>query len=341
MRIGTRHSYLAPLVILLVAAVGGCAAPAATGSAGTTSAVSAINSAITSAPAPSSVGPAASAIGTEAVIPSAPGTVGSAAVPTQTAPVVSSAAGDPATPLPQCTPTSLATRTAGTITFAAAGSSAPWFQGAPAQGQGFEPALARAVATTLGFNPDHISWTSAPRAAVTAGTATGFDVALGELATPDDNAPVDYSTGYFPIAQAVVVRTATSAATVTEVAGLKTLRLGAVSGSAGLRAAQTITPGRATTAFGSRAPALTALRAGTVDAVILDLPTAVTAGSGLTVLGQLPTGSEQPQQFGMVLAKGSALTGCVSAAIDLLRVNGTLAGLQQQWLPAGAITVLR
>ena len=44
-----------------------------------------------------------------------------------------------------------------------------------------------------------------------------------------------------------------------------------------------------------------------------------------------------PEQFGLVLSKGSALTTCVSAAVDALRTDGTLAALEKKWLTgAGA-----
>ena len=60
----------------------------------------------------------------------------------------------------------------------------------------------------------------------------------------------------------------------------------------------------------------------------------MTAGSDIAVLGQLSQPTEQPAQFGMVLAKNSKLTACVSAAIDQLRVTGALAALVQRWVPA-------
>jgi polar amino acid transport system substrate-binding protein len=55
------------------------------------------------------------------------------------------------------------------------------------------------------------------------------------------------------------------------------------------------------------------------------------------VVGQLATPSGgATDQFGMVLDKGSPLTGCVSRAVDTLREDGTLAELQKQWLDEAA-----
>ena len=44
------------------------------------------------------------------------------------------------------------------------------------------------------------------------------------------------------------------------------------------------------------------------------------------------TAAAGADQFGLVLAKGSALTGCVSQAVDALRSDGTLTKLESEWL---------
>jgi polar amino acid transport system substrate-binding protein len=44
----------------------------------------------------------------------------------------------------------------------------------------------------------------------------------------------------------------------------------------------------------------------------------------------------KPEQFGLVLDKGSSLTPCVTTAVNALRHNGTLANLQQRWLTSAA-----
>ena len=80
-----------------------------------------------------------------------------------------------------------------------------------------------------------------------------------------------------------------------------------------------------------------ALKNGQVDGIVVDLPTAfyMTAAQldDGVIVGQLPPGTGTPDQFGLVLAKGSPLTGCVSQAVDALRADGTLDELEQeQWL---------
>jgi len=78
---------------------------------------------------------------------------------------------------------------------------------------------------------------------------------------------------------------------------------------------------------------------GQVDAIVLDLPTALYASccelDGGKIIGQLPTAAKG-DQFGLVLDKGSKLTAAVTKALDDLRADGTLAALEEKWLTADA-----
>ena len=50
------------------------------------------------------------------------------------------------------------------------------------------------------------------------------------------------------------------------------------------------------------------------------------------VIGQLEASSGDAEQLGLLLAKDSELTTCVTAAVDALRDDGTLAALETEWL---------
>ena len=71
-----------------------------------------------------------------------------------------------------------------------------------------------------------------------------------------------------------------------------------------------------------------------IDALVVDLPTALYLTAveidGGVIVGQL-AGALAGDQFGLVLDKGSALTAAVTAAVDALRADGTLAALAEQW----------
>ncbi|SDP48809.1 polar amino acid transport system substrate-binding protein [Nakamurella panacisegetis] len=345
MRIRNASAYFIALGVSATLVISGCAAAssaesaASAGAAGEStppaaSAASASASASMSAPvsAPASSGVA----GTQSSIPSAPGTAGSAALPpTAAVAPVTSGPGEVATPLPNCTPSTLKTRTPGRLVFTAAGSaSAPWFNGAPSGGKGYEAAVALAVAKELGYSASSVSWSTTARATLLAGKASGFDVAIGEFATPDvGSSTVDYSSGYFSISNSVVSKTGRPAAAITSSAGLKGMAIGVVAGAPAVASART---GATVRTYPNATAALAALTGGTVSAVVVPTPTAVTLGAAFTVVGQLPDGDEQPQQFGMVLPKHSPLTSCVSAAVDQLRVTGVLSSLVRTWVPDAA-----
>ena len=71
----------------------------------------------------------------------------------------------------------------------------------------------------------------------------------------------------------------------------------------------------------------------------MDLPTAfylsgVEVPNGI-IVGQLPsTGSGD--QFGLLLAKGSKLTSCVSTAVNAITTDGSLAAITDKWLATDA-----
>ncbi len=77
---------------------------------------------------------------------------------------------------------------------------------------------------------------------------------------------------------------------------------------------------------------VTAFKQGQVDAIVVDLPTAIYLRdaelSGTVVAGQFdaPGGDE----WGALLAKDSELTGCVDKAITTLEDDGTLEQLTNQ-----------
>jgi polar amino acid transport system substrate-binding protein len=53
---------------------------------------------------------------------------------------------------------------------------------------------------------------------------------------------------------------------------------------------------------------------------------------GSSILGQFQPEAGQQEQFGMLFGKGSGLVGCVNKALTGLKDDGTLAGIEKQWL---------
>ncbi len=239
----------------------------------------------------------------------------------------------------KCTKDSLTTLSEAVITFGTDQPAyPPWFiDDDPANGKGFESAVAYAVADKLGYAKQDVKWVRVPfNAAIAPGPKT-FDANLNEFSiTEERKQAVDFSSPYFDVTQAVVTVKSSPAAQVKTLDGLKGIKLGAQVGTTSYTAAKALNA--AVAVFNNNDDAKAALTNGQIDALVLDLPTAFEVQSELTdgvIVGQLPAGAEKAEQFGIVLDKGSPLTTCVSKAVDELGANGDLIRLQKEWL-AGA-----
>ena len=216
----------------------------------------------------------------------------------------------------------------------------PWYMGDnPGNGEGFESAVAYAVAGKLGYARDDVRWVRVPFNAALAPGPKEFDASLSEYSITDQRkAAVDFSTPYFDVTQAVVTVKSSPAAGVRSIEALKPLRLGVQVGTTSYTAAIAVNGANPVAVYNTNGDAKLALSNGEIDALVADLPTAFSVANELRdglMVGQLPTAAGDVEQFGIVLDKGSALTRCVSSAVDALRDDGTLAALQDKWL-AGA-----
>jgi polar amino acid transport system substrate-binding protein len=214
----------------------------------------------------------------------------------------------------------------------------PWFSNNdPSNGKGFESAVAFAVAKQLGFSASQVNWIKEPFNNSYAPGPKKFDFDINQISiTPARAKAVDFSTGYYSATQAVVVLNKNKV-NATSLADLKHLKLGAQTGTTSLTAIRDeIKPDSDPVVFPNDNVAKQALLNGQVDGIVTDLPSAfyITAAEidGSSILGQFQATTGAPEQFGLLLAKGSGLTGCVDKAVQALKNNGTLAGLEKQWL---------
>ena len=218
----------------------------------------------------------------------------------------------------------------------------PWvLDDAPESGEGFEAAVAYAVADQLGFAHDDVVWVRSTFDEAIAPGRKNFDVNLQQFSITDERKQqVDLSSPYYETTQTVITLDGSPAASATSIADLKGLLIGAQTGTTSFQDAESqIAPTAGVQAFNSNDDAKLALQNGTVDAIVVDLPTAFYLTGveldGGKIVGQLPQ-KDGGDQFGLVLAKGSALTEKVTAAVDALRANGTLDSLAATWLAGNA-----
>jgi polar amino acid transport system substrate-binding protein len=239
-----------------------------------------------------------------------------------------------------CAKGKLATRTSGKLTVATDEPAyEPWFKDDdPADGKGFESAVAYAVARQLGYNRNEVVWQSVPFNKAFAPGAKTFDFDINQVSISSERKKaVDFSSGYYDVRQAVIALKGTKAAQATGIADLKGLKLGAQVGTTSLDyITDVVRPKQEAAVYAKNDQAKSALKNGQVDAVVTDLPTAfyITAAEipNAKIVGQFENQGGAPEQFGLVLDKGSALTPCVTQAVDALRKNGTLAGIETHWL---------
>ena len=226
---------------------------------------------------------------------------------------------------------------------------APWFSDDdPTNGKGYESAVAYAVVEQLGFGRDEVSWITVPFTNAYAPGDKKFDVDVNQVSiTEQRRKAVDFSSGYYDVAQAVVTTAGSPIAGATTLAALTTAKLGAQVGTTSYTAiTEQIQPEQQVAVYDTNDLAVQALKNGQIDGLVVDLPTAFYAAAAQlddgAIVGQLPPGSGTADQFGFVLAKGSPLTACVSAVVDALRADGTLEAIEGEYLSnAGGAPLLQ
>ncbi|MEV6860668.1 ABC transporter substrate-binding protein [Streptosporangium subroseum] len=219
----------------------------------------------------------------------------------------------------------------------------PWFKDdTPANGKGFESAVAYAIAKQLGFGTSEITWATVKFDSAFAPGAKQFDLDFNQVSvTPDRAKVVDFSDGYYTVKQAVVALDGSKIASATDLAGLKDAKIGVQVGTTSLQAVKdVIKPTAELNVYNEQIDAVNALKNKQVDAVVVDLPTAfyVTAAQveGSKIVGQFGTASGAPEVFGAVFEKGSPLVSCVNEAIGKLTASGELAKIETEWLGSAA-----
>ncbi len=242
------------------------------------------------------------------------------------------------TALADCTPETLETKAAGTLTI---GTDKPAFppyfvDDDPTNGEGFESATAYAIAEQLGYDAADVKWTVVPFNASYAPGPKDFDFDLNQISiTPKRAEQVDFSAPYYEADQAVVALKDSDAASATSLADLADAKIGVQIGTTSLEAVESsIQPSEDPQVFDTSNDVVSALKNGQVDAVVVDVPTAffLTAVqvTEATTVGQFsaPGGDK----WGALLEKDSPLTDCVSAAVTALQDSGELPAIEQKWM---------
>lgn len=217
----------------------------------------------------------------------------------------------------------------------------PWvIDDAPESKQGFEAAVAYAVAGKMGFSDDQVVWVRSSFDQAIQPGAKDFDFNLQQYSITDEREEVvDFSRPYYTAAMAVLTRKPVIDGGATpDLASLKGLKWGADANTTAVpMLAEVIAPDEEPLLYGDNADVVEAMKANQIDAALFDLPTALYLSAVVlddgAILGQFPADrGTTPDSFGLLLEKGNPLKACVDAALDELDAEGTLAALEAEWL---------
>jgi polar amino acid transport system substrate-binding protein len=212
----------------------------------------------------------------------------------------------------------------------------PWFiNNKPANGQGYESAVAYAVAAQLGFSKSQVSWAYEPFNSSYAPGPKKFDFDVNEISySPQRAQAVTFSDSYYDVQQALVALKGSPIVTKHSPADLKTYVFGDQVGTTSLQFINSqIQPSQTPKVFETLNDVKQALQTKQIAALVTDTPTAQFISSseipGSVMVAQFPSTGEH---YGLLFAKGNQLVTCVNKALATLKSNGTLARLTAQYL---------
>jgi polar amino acid transport system substrate-binding protein len=225
----------------------------------------------------------------------------------------------------------------------------PWFEGGtpegsdweindPSTGEGFESAVAYAVAGELGFADDEVEWVVVPFNNSFRPGPKDFDFDINQISVTDErDRAVDFSDSYYEVNQALVALADTPITEASSAGDLAEYQLGAQVGTTSLAYIQdNIQPEAEPRVYDTSNDVVAALNGRQIDGIVVDLPTAfflvgAEEVKNGTVVGQFPSTGGQ-EHFGMLFEEGNPLRDCVNDALAALTEDGTLEEIQQQWL---------
>lgn len=217
----------------------------------------------------------------------------------------------------------------------------------PTNQQGFEAAVAYAVAGLLGFGDDQVEWIRTPFDTVIAPGLKDFDFNVQQYSiTPERAEIVSFSLPYYSAPQAILGYADSPAATATSLDDLRNLRIGVATGTTAVPFVEdVIQPREGVQIFNDNAAAKSALDAKQIDAFIGDLPTALYISAveieGSQVFGQfVAADGTTGEDLGFLFEKDNPLVECVDLALLTLRQTGELDAITDQWMVAEVVPLI-
>jgi polar amino acid transport system substrate-binding protein len=224
--------------------------------------------------------------------------------------------------------------TAGTFTV---GAEFPYYEpfliGAQANPTGFEGEMINEIAKRMGLGT--VKWVNIAFDQLYAPGTKQFDVGVSEITITEERAQaVDFSEPYFEANQGILVKEDSQYANATTTEELLGAKFGAEAGTTGLDYINNqVKPQQPVSQFDTTDVAAQALKTGTIDVQIIDVPIAAglrdQSDVPLKLIGQFVTDEE----YGLAMEKGSPVKSCVDQAITDMKADGTLQSFQEKYFP--------
>jgi len=218
----------------------------------------------------------------------------------------------------------------------------PWFvNNTPSNGQGYESAVAYAIAKSLGVAKSNVKWVTEPFDASYTPGKKSFDFDINEISfTPARAQAVTFSASYYDVQQSIIALKSDKIVKDHTPSDLKNYQYGDQIGTTGLTYINDyIKPTKPARVYSTLDQAVAALQSGQIDALVTDTPTGQYMASAqivnrknqlvATQVGQFPSVGEH---YGLLFQKNDPLVSCVDTALSSLSANGTLTALQSKWL---------
>jgi polar amino acid transport system substrate-binding protein len=209
----------------------------------------------------------------------------------------------------------------------------PFLIGEQASPTGFEAEVINGIATRLGL--DQVTWVNIAFDQLYAPGPKQWDVGVSEITiTAERDQAVDFSAPYFDANQGILVKSDSKYASATSTDQLVDAKFGAEAGTTGLDYINdNVKPQKDVSQFDTTDAAAQALKVGTIDIQIIDVPIAIGIVQGsdvpLKVIGEFITN----EQYGLAMEEGSPLKQCVDQAINDLKSTGELEKAQLEFFP--------
>ncbi|MEO6571074.1 MAG: ABC transporter substrate-binding protein [Ilumatobacteraceae bacterium] len=233
------------------------------------------------------------------------------------------------------------TLTDGTLTIATGEPAFPPYvvDDTPENKQGFESAVAWAVADQMGFGDDTVTWVRTTFDEAIQPGPKSFDFNLQQYSiSPERAQTISFSDPYYTSNQAIVGLNGSAAEGATTLADLKGVKFGVQAGTTSLNFVNdVIQPDDDVFVYDDNVGAKAALEANQIDAIIVDLPTAFYISAAeienSSVIAQFPASAGgTTDEFGMVFEQDNPLVQCVNDALASLKDSGELDAITEQWM---------